>query len=74
LHTGAANAIHGSVCPCLQERTILQFGKVADDVFTMDFSYPMTALQVGASLAPADCVWMAADARVQAPLVSIVVD
>ncbi|EFN51468.1 hypothetical protein CHLNCDRAFT_28000, partial [Chlorella variabilis] len=27
------------------ERTILQFGKVADDVFTMDYSYPMTALQ-----------------------------
>lgn len=32
--------------PHLQERTILQFGKVADDVFTMDYSYPMTALQV----------------------------
>ena len=31
----------------MQERTILQFGKTADDVFTMDFGYPMTALQVG---------------------------
>ena len=35
-------------CPLpAQERTILQFGKVAKDAFTMDFSYPMTALQVG---------------------------
>eukprot|EP00887_Chlorella_sp_A99_P002521 scaffold6.g2521.t1 len=27
------------------ERTVLQFGKVSDEVFTMDYSYPMTALQ-----------------------------
>ncbi|PSC74109.1 king tubby [Micractinium conductrix] len=27
------------------DRTILQFGKVAGDAFTMDYSYPMTALQ-----------------------------
>lgn len=31
--------------PHPQERTILQFGKVASDTFTMDYSYPMTALQ-----------------------------
>lgn len=30
----------------LQERTILQFGKVGADAFTMDYAYPMTALQV----------------------------
>ena len=29
----------------LQERIILQFGKVGPDVFTMDYAYPMTALQ-----------------------------
>lgn len=33
--------------PAPQERTILQFGKVAKDAFTMDYCYPMTALQVG---------------------------
>lgn len=39
---------HTLHCPLpVQERTILQFGKVAKDAFTMDFSYPMTALQVG---------------------------
>ncbi|KAL4439006.1 hypothetical protein ABPG77_006943 [Micractinium sp. CCAP 211/92] len=27
------------------DRTILQFGKVASDAFTMDYCYPMTALQ-----------------------------
>ena len=31
----------------MQERTILQFGKVAKDAFTLDYCYPMTALQVG---------------------------
>lgn len=28
-----------------QERTIIQFGRVGEDSFTMDFAYPMTALQ-----------------------------
>lgn len=29
----------------MQERVILQFGKVGEDAFTMDYAYPMTALQ-----------------------------
>lgn len=27
------------------ERIVMQFGRVAEDVFTMDFSYPLCALQ-----------------------------
>ena len=36
---------HPNLYGRVQERTILQFGKVAGDAFTMDYSYPMTALQ-----------------------------
>ena len=31
--------------PPPQERTILQFGKVGGDAFTMDYAYPLTPLQ-----------------------------
>lgn len=34
-----------AVRSALQERVILQFGKVGDDLFTMDYAYPMTAMQ-----------------------------
>lgn len=34
-----------SLAQLLQERTIIQFGRVGEDSFTMDFAYPMTALQ-----------------------------
>lgn len=30
---------------CLVDYIIMQFGRVAEDVFTMDYNYPMCALQ-----------------------------
>ena len=30
-----------------ENRVVLQFGKCSDDMFTMDYSYPLCALQVG---------------------------
>jgi len=37
------------------ERVVLQFGKVRDDCFTMDFGYPLCALQAfGISLTSFD--------------------
>lgn len=29
-----------------QDKIVLQFGKCSDDTFTMDYSYPLCALQV----------------------------
>jgi len=33
-----------------ENRIVLQFGKCSDDMFTMDYSYPLCALQVTRSL------------------------
>lgn len=30
---------------CLADYIVMQFGRVAEDVFTMDYNYPMCALQ-----------------------------
>jgi len=34
-----------NVSPAEQERVILQFGKIGKDIFTMDYSYPLSAFQ-----------------------------
>ena len=34
-----------NVLPAEQERVILQFGKIGKDIFTMDYSYPLSAFQ-----------------------------
>lgn len=36
-----------------ENRIVLQFGKCSDDMFTMDYSYPLCALQVNMLHAPA---------------------
>ena len=38
------------VCLCVRVRVsveyiVMQFGRIADDIFTLDFSYPMCAVQ-----------------------------
>ena len=33
------------IFPYLVDYIIMQFGRVAEDVFTMDYNYPMCALQ-----------------------------
>ena len=35
-----------------ENRIVLQFGKCSDDMFTMDYSYPLCALQVTPSATP----------------------
>jgi tubby-related protein 1 len=34
------------------DHVMLQFGKVGKDMFTMDFQFPMSALQAGAHTPP----------------------
>ena len=38
-----------------ENRVVLQFGKCSDDMFTMDYSYPLCALQVGVVLQALAC-------------------
>ncbi|KAL9245872.1 hypothetical protein vseg_019472 [Gypsophila vaccaria] len=41
----AAVEPHHNVSESEQERVILQFGKIGKDIFTMDYSYPLSAFQ-----------------------------
>ena len=41
--------------PCAADYVVLQFGKVTSEVFTMDYSFPLSALQAfGISLSSFD--------------------
>jgi len=39
------NYSHLVLNPCAADYIVMQFGRVAEDVFTMDFRYPMCAVQ-----------------------------
>lgn len=40
-----STSINGFYFVCLADYIVMQFGRVAEDVFTMDYNYPMCALQ-----------------------------
>jgi len=33
------------VCACVVDYIVMQFGRVSEDVFTMDYNYPLCAVQ-----------------------------
>lgn len=41
----SSNQCPGSPPPSAADYIVMQFGRVAEDVFTMDYNYPMCALQ-----------------------------
>lgn len=40
-----SRTVNGLSFVCLADYIVMQFGRVAEDVFTMDYNYPMCALQ-----------------------------
>ena len=38
-------SIYLCVCVCVVDYIVMQFGRVSEDVFTMDYNYPLCAVQ-----------------------------